>query len=82
MSDDAPPNLTPPACRAARALLGWSLDDLAARVNVSRDSISRFEGGRTMRDSNRRAIVAAFAAHGVEVLNGEAPGARMRRVEG
>ena len=72
------PNLTPPACRAARALLGWSLDDLAERVSISRDSISRFEGGRPMRDSNRRLIADVFSANGVEILNGDAPGARLR----
>ena len=82
MTDAALPNLTPPACRAARALLGWSLDDLAERVAISRDSISRFEGGREMRSSNRAKVAAAFAAHGVEILNGDAPGARMRKAGG
>lgn len=78
MTDAASPNLTAPACRAARALLGWSLDDLAQRVGISRDSISRFEGGRPMRDGNRQTIGETFAAHGVEILNGDSPGARMR----
>lgn len=82
MTDTAPSNLSPPACRAARALLGWSLDDLAERVGISRDSISRFEGGRPMRDGNRRTIAEVFGAHGVEILNGDAPGARMRGLAG
>ncbi len=77
MTDDAP-NLTPPACRAARALLGWTLDDLSERVGISRDSLSRFEGGREMREGNRRTVAEAFTQHGVEILNGDAPGARMR----
>lgn len=78
MTDPTLPNLTPPACRAARALLGWSLDDLAERVGITRDSLSRFESGRAMRESNLRLIGEAFVAHGVEVLNGDSPGARLR----
>lgn len=81
MTDDAstPPTLTPPACRAARALLGWTLDDLSERVGISRDSLSRFEGGREMRESNRRTVAEVFTQAGVEILNGDAPGARMRK---
>lgn len=78
MIDRPLPKLTPPACRAARALLGWSLDDLANQVGITRDSLSRFESGRAMRESNLRLIGEAFVAHGVEVLNGDAPGARLK----
>lgn len=78
MTDRPLPKLTPPACRAARALLGWSLDDLAVHVGITRDSLSRFESGRAMRESNLRLIGEVFVAHGVEVLNGDAPGARLK----
>lgn len=77
MSDELP-DLHPAACRAARALAGWGVRDLATKAGVSVDTISQFENGRPMRESNRRRIVELFAEAGVDVLNGEAPGARMR----
>ena len=71
-------NLSPEAMRAARAILKWSMRDLADRSGVSLPTINAAENGRGMREATRDAIVAAFAAHGVEILNGDAPGARMR----
>jgi len=71
-------NLTPGGCRAARALLQWTVRDLGQTVGISGESISAFENGRTMRESNKTKIIAVFEAHGVEILNGDAPGARMR----
>lgn len=81
MTDADTTTLSAPACRAARALIGWSLDDLADAVGLSRDSISRFESGTasTMRASNQRKVIAAFRAHGVEVFGEPAPGARLHR---
>lgn len=70
--------LTPEACRAARALLGWGVRDLAAKVGLGFDSISAFENGRPLRAANADKIVAAFDAAGVEILNGDAPGARFK----
>ena len=37
--------ITPQACRAARALLGWSMRDLASRSGVSLGAVNRLEGG-------------------------------------
>lgn len=59
------------ACRAARGLLGWSLQDLAARSGISYESLSRFENGRPLRQSTATKIVAAFEAEGVELLADE-----------
>ncbi len=39
--------MTPAQCSAARSLLRWSVDKLAARVGVSPTTIRNFEGGRT-----------------------------------
>lgn len=71
-------NISPAACRAARAILRWSLDDLSERVGITRDSLSRFEVGVTgpMRASNQSKLIAAFADAGVEVLAPPADGAR------
>lgn len=70
--------LTPDACRAARGILGWGVRDLGAKAGVGFDTISEFENGRPMRASTAARIVAAFDVAGVEILNGDAPGARRR----
>lgn len=72
------PNLTPEACRAARALLGLTVRDLETRSGVPFATISKFENGRPMRDGNKAKLAEVFEAAGVEILNGNAPGARMR----
>lgn len=74
------PNLQPESCRAARALLGWGVRDLAAKAEVSVDTIVQFEKGRPMRQANKDRLGALFAEAGVEILNGDAPGARLRRL--
>ena len=37
--------LTPEQCRAARALLNWTQDDLATRAEISRSTVRGFESG-------------------------------------
>lgn len=61
--------LTPEACRAGRALLGWSMRDLADRAGVSLGAVNRLEGGETAsRGGTASKIVAGFEAHGVELI--------------
>ena len=68
--------------RAARALLGWSQDDLVAASKVTKSTIANFEGGkrqpfeRTLLD-----ISNALAAAGVIFIdeNGEGPGVRLKK---
>jgi predicted transcriptional regulator len=70
--------------KAARALLGWSQDDLAERSGVSIPTIKRLEalegdlGGR--QDTVDR-IIGALDAGGVIFIdeNGEGPGVRLKR---
>ena len=71
--------LTSAACRAGRALLRWKLSDLADATGLSIETLTQFENGREMRKSNRDKIVAAFAAHGVEITNGTGTGAKLIR---
>ncbi|MBJ7410833.1 MAG: helix-turn-helix transcriptional regulator [Phenylobacterium sp.] len=72
--------LTPAACRAARALLGWTIDDLVKAARTSPNSVSRFErGDGPIRPTTAVQIVQAFAASGVEILNGDGTGVRMLR---
>jgi transcriptional regulator with XRE-family HTH domain len=62
-------SITPELCRGARALLGWSQQDLAARAEVARTTIADYELGqispqhRTLRD-----LIAALEAAGIEFL--------------
>ena len=77
--NDAARILTPGACRAARALLGWSIGDLVREAGTSPNSVVRFEGDKgPIRAGTALKIIQAFEAAGVEILNGDAPGARFR----
>lgn len=66
---DARRILTPAQARAARALLGWSQSDLAARASVAVPTVTQFERGNRM---PTRAIAgamrAALEAGGVEFI--------------
>lgn len=81
--------MTPDQLKAARALLGWSFDRLGAQSSTSAQLVSMFEKtGRTMsmKISDRTdkvdalaAIRTALEAAGVEFMNGDAPGVRLRK---
>jgi ribosome-binding protein aMBF1 (putative translation factor) len=56
--------LSPEQCRAARAWLGWSQDDLAQRASIGLSTLKDFENGkrvpmRNNLDALRRALEAA-----------------------
>jgi transcriptional regulator with XRE-family HTH domain len=70
-------HLTPEACRAARAILKWSVRDLMREAGASPNTVTKFEGGGPIRPETAAKIVAAFERHGVEILNSGAPGARL-----
>lgn len=55
-----------PQCRAARGLLGWTLDELAARADVTKQTLSRFESGKTLPYADTvAALRACFEAEGI-----------------
>lgn len=70
--------------KAARALLGWSQDDLAGRSGVSTPTIKRLEsadgeiGGRT---ETREALLTALQGGGIEFIseNGGGIGVRLAK---
>jgi predicted transcriptional regulator len=70
--------------KAARALLGWSQDDLAKHSGVSAPTVKRLEaaegdiGGRA---ETGEALVAALQEAGVEFIaeNGGGAGVRLRK---
>ena len=69
-------------CRAARALLGISQDDLALRAKVAKRTIASFEGGNhQLAPRTLDAIRAALEAAGVVFLpeNGNGPGVALRK---
>jgi transcriptional regulator with XRE-family HTH domain len=73
--------LSPGHCRAARGLLNWSQEDLARRSEVTRRTIANFE--LSTKKANIRTIqklLAAFEAAGIEFLNSDAPGLRLKSV--
>jgi transcriptional regulator with XRE-family HTH domain len=63
------PHLSVNQCRAARAMLGWTMRELSAKSGVSLGTICNFESGRfVMLNANRRQLEATFRAAGLELL--------------
>ncbi len=70
--------ISPAQCRAARAMIGWSRDDLAAAAKVARRTVVDFErGARSPYDRTLADIRSALEAAGIEFTNGDAPGVRL-----
>lgn len=68
-------------CRAARALLGWSQDELAGASSVNKKTIADFErGARQPFDRTLRDLREALEAAGIQFVseNGGGAGVRFR----
>lgn len=66
------PLMMPEQCRAARAWLNWSQDQLAKAANVGVSTVRDFEAGR--RDPTRNnlaAMRAALESGGISFINSE-----------
>ncbi len=77
MSED----IHPAQLRAARALVGWTRDELATAAGTTSRTLARLEAGETeARSSTARAIRAALESAGVVFVepNGLGPGVRLR----
>lgn len=78
--------LAPAQVRAARALLGWTQGDLAARAGVGKQTVVRFEGGGhapigAVIEAIRATLEAAsveFIPHGGASAAGGGLGVRLR----
>ncbi|WP_392890869.1 multiprotein-bridging factor 1 family protein [Pseudomonas migulae] len=68
---------TPAHCAQARAMLGWSVDELSRECGVSVDAIERFEGRRDVPDADRLALAYRFESEGLVFFPGFAPGRGM-----
>ena len=65
--------------RAARALIGWSQEELAGKIGVARLTIKRLESGsQFVSDEIRERAKAALEAAGVEFTDGKRPGVRLK----
>jgi predicted transcriptional regulator len=74
--------VTPRQIRAARALLGWSQQQLADRAIISVNALARLETGKAdSRASTIQAIERALTKAGIEFLpkGDRGEGVRMRR---
>ena len=68
--------LTPEACRAGRAILRWTMQELARESGVAWTTVANMEAGKSVRSSTRMRIKVAFRKRGVDVLSdGERSGA-------
>ncbi|MFG1222160.1 helix-turn-helix domain-containing protein [Xanthobacter wiegelii] len=77
--------ITSAQCRAARALIDWSQQQLADAAKVGVVTIRQFEGGASApRNATLTVIRAALEAAGVEFIpeNGGGAGVRMRERKG
>ena len=74
-----PINLIPSHTKAARALLEWTAQDLAAKSSVGISTVKVFESGKPVRDSSKQAIIDAIENAGVLLYNGGQPGARLMK---
>ena len=71
--------MTPAQCRAARGLLDWTQDELAAKAAVSVVTVRNFEKGRSSPQRATLEVVRrALEAADVELTNGGQPGVRLK----
>ena len=75
------PLITGRQLKAARALVGWEQTDLAKKSGVAISTVRRmegFDGEVGARTSTLSLVQKALERAGVEFLNDERPGVRMR----
>lgn len=74
--------MTPEQCRAARAMLAMSQDDLANATGIAKRTIAGFEMGHSSPyERTMSALRAALESAGVEFIaeNGGGAGVRLRK---
>jgi transcriptional regulator with XRE-family HTH domain len=71
--------MTPPQIRAARGLLNWTVQELAEKAGLDRNTVAQIESGRYASDAETMAAIRrALEAAGIEFTNGRWPGVRLR----
>jgi transcriptional regulator with XRE-family HTH domain len=61
--------MTSEQSKMARAALGWSLTRLATEANIGRATAARFELGEQVQNDTVKAIRAAFAHAGIDMID-------------
>jgi len=56
-------------CRGARALLGWSAQDLADAARIGVATVRRFEGGNPVAAGSVETMAGAMKAAGIIFIN-------------
>ena len=77
--------ITPSQCRAARALLDWSQQQLSNAAHIGVVTVRQFEGGAAQpRPATMDVVRRALEAAGVEFIpeNGGGAGVRLRKDAG
>ena len=73
---------TPAQCRGARAMLGWSQEQLAEASNLTRQTIAAFENETRIPGPNNLLAIRVALEHGGVVFieqNGGGPGVRLKK---
>ena len=68
--------------RAARALIGWTQEELSRKAKIGLGTVKRmegFDGPVGARTDTLRKIMAVLEKAGVEFLNDDQPGVRLRK---
>ncbi|WP_037522975.1 helix-turn-helix domain-containing protein [Sphingomonas sp. Mn802worker] len=60
--------MSPDQCRAARALLGWSAQDLASAAGLGLATVKRFESGQLVQTVTVQALRNAVEAAGLVLI--------------
>ena len=69
--------------RGARAILQWTLEDLAARTGVTLQTLHVLEHDKhKARKDTQQKIRRAFEEAGIEFTNGTEPGVKLRQLNG
>ena len=72
-------NLNPIHVRAGRACIGWRSKDLAEAASLGGPLVRKFERTGLGGLSAKQAMIDALEANGVELLNGNRHGARLKQ---
>ena len=75
--------ITSDQIRAARALLRWSAQELATNAELGISTVQRMEGAEGVPSAwgrNLAAVQRVLEAAGVEFINDDTPGVRLRKV--